>query len=153
MIQLNTIDDTPVTRKKLVVIGNGMAGARLLEDVLACDPTLFDITVFGDEPYGNYNRILLSSVLSGSHDPKDIFINPLAWYEENGVRLHAGVPVTAIDRAARVVHGAGGVAEPYDHVVLATGSVPFVPPVEGSPFAKPPVCPLMPASVSALRAA
>ena len=87
--------------------------------------------MFGDEPYGNYNRILLSSVLAGSHDAKDIFINPLAWYEEKGVRLHAGVPVTAIDRAARVVHGAGGVAEPYDHVVLATGSVPFVPPVEG----------------------
>src|ERR1051325_5798301 len=90
-------------KPKLVVIGNGMAGARLLEDVLAADPDRFDITVFGDEPYGNYNRILLSNVLNGSQDPKEIFLNPLAWYEENGITLHAGARVTSIDRAAKQV--------------------------------------------------
>jgi len=120
------------TKKRLVVVGNGMAGARLVDDVLARGGgSALDITMFGDEPYGNYNRILLSSVLAGTHDPKDIFINPLAWYEENAVRLHAGVRVSRIDREARRVYAAGDVAEPYDHLVIATGSTPFVPPVEG----------------------
>ena len=109
-----------------------MAGARLAEDVLARGGReLFDVVIFGDEPYGNYNRILLSGVLSGSHDPKDIFLNPLAWYETNGVKLHAGVRVTEIDRATKRVIGAGGMIEPYDHLVIATGSSPFIPPVEG----------------------
>ena len=92
------------TRKRLVVIGNGMAGARLVEDVIARDAGAFDITMFGDEPYGNYNRILLSGVLAGTHDPKDIFINPLAWYEHANVRLHAGVGAARIDRAERQRH-------------------------------------------------
>ena len=119
-------------KERLVVIGNGMAGARLVEDVLARGGReRFEIAMFGDEPYGNYNRILLSSVLARSHDPKDIFINPLSWYEENEIRLHAGVRVASIDRDARTVTGASGVVEPYDHLVIATGSVPFVPPVAG----------------------
>src|SRR5215204_1143534 len=118
-------------KPKLVVIGNGMAGARLLEDVLACDPDLFDITVFGDEPYGNYNRILLSNVLNGSQDAKEIFLNPLAWYAENNVTLHAGKRVTKIDREAKVVY-ADGVEESYDDLVFATGSKPFVPPIPGT---------------------
>jgi len=119
-------------KQKLVVIGNGMAGARLIEDVLARGGGgRFEVVVFGDEPYGNYNRILLSGVLAGTHDPKDIFLNPLSWYAENGVRLHAGVRVTEIDRAARLVRGEGGVAEAYDKLVIATGSSPFIPPVEG----------------------
>src|SRR3954471_21901100 len=118
-------------KPKLVVIGNGMAGARLLEDVLALAPDLFDITVFGDEPYGNYNRILLSNVLNGTQDAKEIFLNPLAWYDENGVTLHAGKRVTRIDREAKVVY-ADGVEEPYDVLVFATGSKPFVPPVPGT---------------------
>ena len=93
-------------KQRLVVIGNGMAGARLVEDILARGGAgAFDIVMFGDEPYGNYNRILLSGVLSGTHDPQDIFINPLAWYEENGVLLHAGVRVTWIDHAAKRVFG------------------------------------------------
>jgi len=109
-----------------------MAGARLAEDVLARGGRdLFDVVMFGDEPYGNYNRILLSGVLGGSHDPKDIFINPLAWYETNGVKLRAGARVTAIDREAKRVIGAGGVVETYDHLVIATGSSPFIPPLEG----------------------
>ena len=120
-------------KPKLVVIGNGMAGARLLEDVLALDPALFDITVFGDEPYGNYNRILLSNVLNGTQDAKEIFLNPLAWYEENGITLHAGTRVTAIDREAKRVH-AGDFAVDYDYLVFATGSKPFIPPIPGTPL-------------------
>ena len=109
-----------------------MAGARLVEDLLSRGGAdSFDVTMFGDEPYGNYNRILLSSVLSGTHDPKDIFINPLAWYEQNNIRLHAGVRVSRIDRATKTVYGEGGVEERYDKLVIATGSKPFVPPMEG----------------------
>src|SRR5436190_14805892 len=112
-----------MSKERLVVIGNGMAGARFVEELLARNGRAhFDVVMFGDEPYGNYNRILLSGVLSGTHDPKDIFINPLAWYEENNIRLHAGARVTAIDRENRLVHGANGVAENYDHLVIATGS-------------------------------
>jgi nitrite reductase (NADH) large subunit len=121
------------TKPKLVVIGNGMAGARLVEDVLACDPALFDIIVFGDEPYGNYNRILLSNVLNGTQDAKEIFLNPLAWYEENGVTLHAGNRVDRIDREAKTVH-AGDFAVSYDYLVFATGSRPFIPPIPGTPL-------------------
>ncbi len=117
-------------KQRLVIAGNGMAGARFVEEVLALHGSnLFDIVVFGDEPYGNYNRILLSSVLAGTHDPKDIFVNPLPWYEENGVKLHAGIRANSIDCKAKVVH-ADNVAEPYDKLVIATGSSPFVPPLE-----------------------
>lgn len=117
-------------KQRLVVVGNGMAGARLVEDVLARQGgNLFDIVVFGDEPYGNYNRILLSNVLAGSHDPQDIFINPLQWYKENGVTLHAGNRVSMIDPKEKVVY-AGDVAECYDKLIIATGSTPFVPPME-----------------------
>ena len=118
-------------KQRLVVIGNGMAGARLVEEVVARGGSdLFEIVVFGDEPYGNYNRILLSSVLAGTHDPKDIFINPLAWYEEKGVTLHAGKRVSTIDRSAKVVRTADGLVEPYDRLVIAIGSSPFVPTLE-----------------------
>src|SRR4051812_10576707 len=120
-------------KPKLVVIGNGMAGARLVEDVLALDPTLFDVTVFGDEPYGNYNRILLSNVLNGTQDAKEIFLNPLAWYEESGVTLHAGKRIDRIDREARPVH-AGDFTVPYDYLVSAPGSRPFTPPIPGTPL-------------------
>jgi nitrite reductase (NADH) large subunit len=120
-----------MTRKKLVVVGNGMAGARFVEDLLAIDRDRFDIVMFGDEPYGNYNRILLSNVLNGSQDAKEIFLNPLAWYEENNVTLHAGKRVTAVDRERRIVH-ADGIEEHYDALVFATGSKPFVPPVPGT---------------------
>jgi len=118
-------------KPKLVVIGNGMAGARFLEDVLAADPDCFDVIVFGDEPYGNYNRILLSNVLNGSQDAKEIFLNPLAWYDENGITLHAGKKVTKIDREAKTVH-ANDLTVPYDYLVFATGSKPFVPPIPGT---------------------
>jgi nitrite reductase (NADH) large subunit len=118
-------------RRKLVVVGNGMAGARFVEELIARGGRdAWDVTIFGDEPYGNYNRILLSSVLAGTHQPTDIFLNPLRWYEDNGVTLHPGLRVRGIDRRARVVHAGNGVMERYDALVLATGSVPFVPPLE-----------------------
>jgi nitrite reductase (NADH) large subunit len=115
-----------------VVIGNGMAGARLVEEVLARGGgDLFDVVVFGDEPYGNYNRILLSGVLSGTHEAGDIFLNPLPWYAEQGVTLHAGVRVGWIDRPSKRVHAPGGIAAQYDKLVLATGSSAFMPPLDG----------------------
>ena len=93
----------PVTTKqRLVVIGNGMAGARAVEEILARGGgEQFDIIMFGDEPYGNYNRILLSNVLNGSQDAREIFLNPLTWYEENNITLHAGNRVQAIDRGGQ----------------------------------------------------
>ena len=120
-----------IAKQRLVVIGNGMAGARFVEDLLAIDRDRFDIVMFGDEPYGNYNRILLSNVLNGTQDAKEIFLNSLAWYEENHIKLHAGKRVTGIDREKRVVF-ADGIAEPYDALVIATGSKPFVPPIHGT---------------------
>jgi nitrite reductase (NADH) large subunit len=89
------------------------------------------MTVFGDEPEGNYNRILLSSVLAGSHQSRDIFINPLPWYAAHGVTSHAGVPVNAIDIERRQVSSASGLVEPCDALVIATGSRGFVPPMDG----------------------
>ena len=118
--------------QRLVVIGNGMAGAHLIEEIRARDGSDdFEIVMFGDEPYGNYNRILLSGVLAGSHDPQDIFINPLRWYADHDVTLHAGVRVTAIDVEARIVHGESSINEPFDRLVIATGSTPFIPPMAG----------------------
>ena len=119
-------------KQKLVVVGNGMAGARFVEEVLSLGgQDQYDITVFGEEPYGNYNRILLSGVLAGTHDPKDIFINPLPWYEENDITLHAGVRVIGIDRKSKTAYGAGGLLVPYDKLVVATGSSPFIPIMDG----------------------
>lgn len=119
-------------KQRLVVIGNGMAGARFVEDILTRRGNhLFDIVVFGDEPYGNYNRIRLSGVLAGTDDIDDIFYHPLAWYQDNGVTLHAGVRAGWIDRVCKVVHAAGGIAEPYDKLVIATGSTPYIPSLDG----------------------
>ena len=122
-----------MTKRKLVVIGNGMAGARAVEDVLARGGAdLFDIVMFGDEPYGNYNRIMLSGILNGSKTLDDILINTPAWYAETGVKLHSGDRVVEIDRAARQVRSARGVEEPYDVLLIATGSKAFVPPFKGA---------------------
>lgn len=118
-------------RRRLVVIGNGMGGARLVDDVVTRGGNdLFEITVFGDEPHGNYNRILLSSVLAGGHRPSDIFINPLEWYRASGVSLHVGAPVSEIDLTTREVR-AGRIVEPFDILVIATGSRAIVPPIHG----------------------
>jgi nitrite reductase (NADH) large subunit len=118
-------------KQRLVIIGNGMAGARFIEEVVARQGNeFFDIVVFGDEPYGNYNRILLSGVLAGTHHPQDIFINPLAWYKNNNVTLHSGSPVTRIDTAEKMVYAGNGTVERYDKLVIATGSSPFIPPMK-----------------------
>jgi nitrite reductase (NADH) large subunit len=116
---------------RLVVIGNGMVGVRLLEDLLARAPDRYAITVFGAEPVPAYNRIALSEVLSGSRDAGEIALQPAAWYAQHGIDLRVGVTVTAIDRAARLISTADGSAVPYDVLVLATGSRPFVPPLPG----------------------
>src|SRR5688572_12898541 len=118
-------------RERLVVIGNGMAGARVVEEILKINSSLFDITMIGGEPYGNYNRILLSNVLNGSQDPKEIFLNSLEWYEKNDINLLAGVQAVSIDRQARTVLMADDRLVPYDKLILATGSQPFVPPIPG----------------------
>src|SRR6185436_4133047 len=92
-------------KPKIVVVGNGMAGARVVEEILKRARDQFDIAMFGAEPYGNYNRILLSNVLNGSQSAAQIFMNPLAWYRDNGIRLHGGVRATRIDRQRKVVIG------------------------------------------------
>src|ERR1700749_2585329 len=98
-----------MTKERLVVIGNGMAGARTVEEILARGGAdRFEITMVGDEPYGNYNRIMLSNVMNGSQDPSEIFLNSLPWYEENGIELLAGKRADRIDRFAKVVYGADG---------------------------------------------
>ena len=119
-------------KEKLVVIGNGMAGARAVEEILARGGSeQFEITIFGDEPYGNYNRIMLSNVLNGSTDAEDIFLNPLAWYQQNQIKLLAGVRAREIRRIAKVVVGSDGCAEEYDKLIIATGSRPFIPSIPG----------------------
>jgi nitrite reductase (NADH) large subunit len=119
-------------KQKLVVVGNGMAGMRAVEELLKLAPDLYDITVFGAEPHPNYNRILLSPVLAGEMTINDIILNPLGWYADNGIRLHVGKTVTKIDRTARKVVASDGTEEEYDRLLLATGSTPFMLPVPGN---------------------
>jgi nitrite reductase (NADH) large subunit len=119
-------------RPRLVVVGNGMAAMRAVEELLRVAPELYEIVVFGAEPYGNYNRILLSPVLSGEKQFGDIMLNPPAWYARHGIVLHCGDPVTAIDRRARLVRSAGGRVVKYDRLLLATGSNPNVLAVPGA---------------------
>jgi nitrite reductase (NADH) large subunit len=122
----------PAGRLRLVVIGNGMAGARAVEEILERGgAAMFEITMFGDEPYGNYNRIMLSHVLSGEEDEGGIFLNPLSWYDENGITLHAGRRVTRIDRYAKRVYADDGSQAGYDKLIIATGSRSFMPPMTG----------------------
>jgi nitrite reductase (NADH) large subunit len=119
------------TRERLVVIGNGMAGCRAVEEVLARDPARFAITIFGAEPRVNYNRIMLSPVLAGEKAFADIVINDEAWYADNGITLISGDPVVAINRERQVVVARSGHEEAYDRLLIATGSDPFIIPVPG----------------------
>ncbi len=118
-------------RQKLVLVGNGMAGVRTLEELLKIAPELYDITVFGAEPHPNYNRILLSPVLAGEQTFAEIVLNPHAWYTEHGITLHTGKTVATIDRVKRQVVADDGTTAPYDRLLIATGSLPFVLPVPG----------------------
>ena len=118
-------------REKLVLVGNGMAGMRTVEELLKLDATRYDITVFGAEPHVNYNRIMLSSVLAGEKAVEDIVINDRAWYADNGIELVTGDAVVGLDAVARTVTSAAGRVAAYDRLLLATGSKPLVPPVPG----------------------
>src|SRR6185369_971197 len=120
--------DRAMRKQNLVVIGNGMAGARTVEEILARGGAQqFDITMFGEEPTGNYNRILLSNVLNGSYQEEEIYLNPLSWYVENNIFLHAGKRAAGLLTRAKVVFGEDGRPEPYDKLIIATGSRPFLP--------------------------
>lgn len=115
---------------RLVVVGNGMAGARTVEEILARG-TDVAVTMFGAEPHGNYNRIMLSNVLAGVESENDIFLNDLSWYADNGITLHSGTRVTGIDRANRRVHADDGTVTPYDKLIIATGSRAHIPEIKG----------------------
>jgi nitrite reductase (NADH) large subunit len=125
----------PGMKPRLVMIGNGMAGVRTLEELLKIAPDLYDITVFGAEPHPNYNRILLSPVLAGEQTLDEIVLNDWSWYQEHGITLHAGWTVTDVDRVRRVVHARNAAGETlsaaYDRLLLATGSNPFILPIPG----------------------
>src|SRR5690606_3886904 len=120
-----------VKKPRLVVVGNGMAGIRTLEELLKLAPDMYEITVFGAEPHPNYNRILLSPVLAGEQDFDDIVLTPWSWYADSGISLHLGKEVTTIDRVRRRVIAADGTEAAYGRLLLATGSVPFILPVPG----------------------
>jgi nitrite reductase (NADH) large subunit len=133
--QITPPDGATSGRQRLVMVGNGMAGVRALEELLKIAPDLHDITVFGAEPHPNYNRILLSPVLAGEQTLDEIILNDWSWYHDHGITLHAGFKVHEVDRVRRVVRATGpdgGTVEaPYDRLLLATGSNPFILPVPG----------------------
>ncbi len=118
-------------KMRLVVIGNGMAGMRTVEELLKIAPDLYEITVFGDEPHPNYNRIMLSPVLAGEQTIDDIVLNSREWYAENNITLHAGKRINRIDRVRRFVYAEDGTSADYDRLLIATGSVPFMLPIPG----------------------
>ncbi len=122
-------------KSKLVMVGNGMAGVRTIEELIKVAPELYDITVFGAEPHPNYNRILLSPVLAGEQTLDEIVLNSWAWYAENHITLHAGKTVTSVDRVKRIVRAedkdGNVIEEEYDRLLLCTGSNPFILPIPG----------------------
>jgi len=117
--------------KKIVLIGNGMAGVRTLEELFKITEEKFDITVFGSEPYGNYNRIMLSPVLADEKTIDEIMINDLDWYKDNGITLHTDSTITSINRSSKAVVDDKGNSYNYDKLLIATGSYPFILPIEG----------------------
>lgn len=122
-------------KQKLVLIGNGMAGMKTVDELLNLAPDKYDITVFGAEPHGNYNRIMLSPVLAGDKDIDDIIIHDLPWYQQNHITLHSNKTVTEIDRQQKCVIADDGTVAEYDKLIIATGSIPFMLPVPGANLA------------------
>ncbi len=118
-------------RQKLLVVGNGMAAGRVLEHLFETAPGLYDVTVFNAEPRVNYNRIMLSPVLSGEKAYEDILIHDDAWYAENGVDLRKGARIVRVDRKAKTVETAAGEFHGYDKLLIATGSNPLIIPLPG----------------------
>lgn len=118
-------------KPKLVVIGNGMAGVKCVEEICEAAPDRYDITIFGSEPRPNYNRIMLSKVLQGDASLSDIVIHDWNWYESRGIALHAGHPVARIDAQARMATTTTGIVAAYDRLILATGSSAYIPPLPG----------------------
>jgi len=119
-------------KKRLVVVGNGMAGLRVVEEIIEAHPDLYAITIFGDEKWPAYNRILLSSVLAGEVGLEDLVLKNPSWYREHGIELRLGKRVVRIDRGRKQVVAEGGTQVSYDRLILATGSVPFIPPIQGT---------------------
>jgi len=119
-------------RKQLVLIGNGMAGVRCIEEILKIDRYVFDITIFGSEPYPNYNRILLSTVLQGDTSIDDITMNDWEWYRKNNIRLFVGETVVNIDKEQQLIRTDQGRTVQYDELIIATGSKPFILPIPGA---------------------
>jgi nitrite reductase (NADH) large subunit len=131
-VQARPRQATIAPRRRLVVIGNGMAAVRTLEQLLELAPSAYQVTVFGAEPHGNYNRVLLPPLLAGDTRPEDIVLHPHGWYAEHGIVLHTCDPVVKIDRRRRLVTAASGREQPYDRLLLATGAQPNVLPIPGA---------------------
>ncbi|SSI15838.1 NAD(P)H-nitrite reductase [Acinetobacter baumannii] len=131
--QKTYITNTGISQDKLrlVLIGNGLAGMRCLEDLLDMAPDRYEVTVIGEEPWGNYNLIMLSPVLSGEKTIEDIMLHPPKWYDHKGIKFIAGDKAVKIDRPRKVVYTEKGQTVDYDRLILATGSAPFIPPVQG----------------------
>ena len=124
-------------KQRLVVIGNGMAGMKTVEELLLSAPDKYDITIFGAEPYGNYNRIMLSAVLCGEKTVEEIVINDRQWYRDNGITLYAGPDkaVVKVERGLRKVIAQDGTVADYDRLLIATGSKPVIPEIPGTDLA------------------
>ncbi|WP_340027477.1 nitrite reductase large subunit NirB [Paenibacillus sp. FSL H7-0940] len=120
-----------MSRSKLVIIGNGMAGVKCVEEIIALEPDTYEIVIYGNEPRPNYNRIMLSKVLQGEHSLQDIIINDWTWYAEHHIRLCTGETVHRIDTRGKYIETESGLKETYDVLILATGSSPFIPPIPG----------------------
>ena len=117
----------PHGERRLVVIGNGMAGMRTVEQLLELAPERYDITVFGAEPHGHYNRVLLTPLLAGAKRTADIMLQPREWYAQHAVTLHSGEPRRQNRPRRRVVTSAAGREQPYDRLLIATGARPNAP--------------------------
>ncbi|WP_180316679.1 nitrite reductase large subunit NirB [Shouchella shacheensis] len=119
-------------KEKVVLIGNGMAGIRTLEEMIKKEPNRFQFTVFGEEAHPNYNRILLSSVLQGDASVDDIVLNDYGWYENNKIELFVGDAIERVNTEKQVVYSTNGVERSYDRLIFATGSKPFMLPLPGA---------------------